>query len=245
MDEQQKQNVNQAAEQWTDSTLQVFRTMADRTVARQESNLRLTQNFFQNWIEQVNNQAQGIREATQGLAEQGQRQREAFETLSEEGTNVYSEFLNSAMSFYQEAMSTATQMAQGNMQQAAQATQQGMQAASQAGQQAIEAANQAGQQGAQAVSETAQQGAESANGSAQQEGAQGGDQGAREGGAPAESVATGVPIQDYDNSNVAEIVEQLDNLSGEELLATRAYEQENNNRHGLLHQIDRRITAAS
>jgi hypothetical protein len=54
-----------------------------------------------------------------------------------------------------------------------------------------------------------------------------------------------VPIQDYDNSNVGAIVEQLDNLSTEELLATRAYEQENKNRDGLLHQIDRRINAAS
>ena len=100
MDEQQKQNVNQAAEQWTDSTQQVVRNLADRTVSLQESNLRLTQNFFNNWVEQVNNQAQGIREATQGLQEQGQRQREAAETLSQEGTNAYSEFLNSAMSFY-------------------------------------------------------------------------------------------------------------------------------------------------
>ena len=48
MDEQQKQNVNQAAEQWTDSSQQVIRTLADRTVSLQESNLRLTQNFFQN-----------------------------------------------------------------------------------------------------------------------------------------------------------------------------------------------------
>src|ERR671921_1803386 len=107
MDEQQKQNVNQAAEQWTDSTQQVIRTMADRAVSLQESNLRLTQNFFHNWIEQVNNQAQGIREATQNLAEQGQRQREAFETLSQEATNAYTEYLNSALGFYQEALSTA------------------------------------------------------------------------------------------------------------------------------------------
>ena len=85
MDEQQKQNVNQAAEQWTDSTQQVVRTLADRTVSLQESNLRLTQNFFNNWIEQVNNQAQGIREATQGLAEQGQRQREAFVNSARRG----------------------------------------------------------------------------------------------------------------------------------------------------------------
>jgi hypothetical protein len=54
-----------------------------------------------------------------------------------------------------------------------------------------------------------------------------------------------VPIKDYDNSNVDEIVEQIDNLSDEELLVIRAYEQENENRVGLLRQIDRRINAAS
>jgi hypothetical protein len=82
MDQQQKQNVNQAAEQLTDSTQQAFRTLADRTVSLQESNLRLTQNVFQNWIEQAHNQSQIARESTQNLQEQGQRQREAFEALS-------------------------------------------------------------------------------------------------------------------------------------------------------------------
>ena len=54
MDQHQKQNANQAVEQFTDSTHQVFRTMAHRTVSLQESNLRLAQNFFNNWMEQVN-----------------------------------------------------------------------------------------------------------------------------------------------------------------------------------------------
>src|ERR671917_2421572 len=132
MDEQQKQNVNQAAVQWTESTQQVVRTLADRTVSLQESNLRLTQNFFNNWIEQVNNQAQGTREATQNLQEQGQRQREAVETLTQEATNAYSEYLNSTLSFYQEALSTATQVGQQNIQQGAQATQEAVQAGGQA-----------------------------------------------------------------------------------------------------------------
>ena len=128
MDENQKQNITQASEQLTDSAQQSFQMLADRTVALQESNLKLTQNFFQNWIEQVNNQAQGTREATQNLQEQGQRQREAFETLTQEATNAYSGYLNSASSFYQEALSTATQVAQQNIQQAMQLTQQGVQA---------------------------------------------------------------------------------------------------------------------
>ena len=248
MDEQQKQNVNQAAEQLTDSTQQSFQMLSDRIVGLQQSNLRLAQNFFQNWIEQVNNQAQGTREATQGLAEQGQRQREAFETLSQEATNATSEFLNSALSFYQEALSTATQVAQQNLQQGAQATQQGMQAgvqaASQAGQQAMEATSQAGQQSAQAATQAAQQGAESANQSAQQS-ARGGEQVAQSGAYAAQRVATGVHIRDYDNLNVGEIVEQLDSLSAEELERVRAYEQQNKNRDGVLQQIDRRMNAAS
>ena len=243
MDEQQKQNITQAAEQLTDSTQQVFRTLADRAVALQESNLRLTQNFFQNWIERLHNQAEGTREATQDLREQGQRQREAVETLSQEATNAYSEFLNSALSFYQQTLSTATQVAQQNTQQGAEATQQALQAASKSAQQAMEAVSQVSMQGVQAIGDASQQGAESANQSAQQA-ARGGEQVAREGAPAAERVATGVPIQDYDNLNVAEIVEQLDNLSTEELKRVRAYEQKNKNRNTLLHQIDRRMMVA-
>jgi DNA-binding ferritin-like protein len=128
MDEQQKQNITQVAEQLTDSTQQAFRTLAERTVALQESNLKLTQNFVQNWIEQVHNRAQGIREATHTLQEQGQRQREAVETLSQEATNAYSEFLNSALSFYQETLYTTARIAQGNVQVTSQSVQQTAQA---------------------------------------------------------------------------------------------------------------------
>jgi hypothetical protein len=74
MDEQerQQQQPGVAMEQLTDATRQSFQTLADGTVALQESNLRLTQNFFQNWIEQVHNQAQGTREAAQNLRDQSQ-----------------------------------------------------------------------------------------------------------------------------------------------------------------------------
>ena len=120
MEQQQAENIQQASEQLTDSAVRSFRMLADRTVALQESNLRLTQNFFENWIKQMHNQAQSTREATQNLQEQGQRQREAFETLSQEATNAYSEFLNSALSFYQEALSSATQVAQQNLHQTTQ-----------------------------------------------------------------------------------------------------------------------------
>src|SRR5215204_1090502 len=228
MDQQQTQNINQAAEQLTDSTQQAFRALADSTVALQESNLSLTKNFYQNWIEQVNNQAQSTREAVQNLRDQGQRQREAVETLSQEATNTYSKFLNSALSFYQNALSTATQVGQQNIQQGAQATQQsvqaGVQAASQSAHQSAEATNQPVQQGARGAEQSVQEG---------------------EGALAAQSVATEVPIEDYDDLNVGKIVEQLDNLSADELQRVRAYEQQHKNRDTLLKQIDRRMMEAT
>jgi hypothetical protein len=108
----------------------------------------------------------------------------------------------------------------------------------------MEAVSQAGQQGAQAASQSAQQGAEAANQSAQQ-GARGGEQVAQAGALAAQKVATGVPIQDYDDLNVSEIVEQLDNLSADELQKVRAYEKQNKDRDSLLGQIDRKTNAAA
>lgn len=54
-----------------------------------------------------------------------------------------------------------------------------------------------------------------------------------------------MPIQDYYNLNVGEIVEQLHNLFADELHHVRAFWQLNKNRDTLLGQIDRRIKAAS
>ena len=55
----------------TDSTQQAFRALADRTVALQERSRSFTKNFYQNWIEQVKNQAQSTREVVQNLRDQG------------------------------------------------------------------------------------------------------------------------------------------------------------------------------
>ncbi|MBA4115522.1 MAG: hypothetical protein H0X71_03610, partial [Rubrobacter sp.] len=111
MDEQKKQNINQASEQLTDSARQSFQMLADRTVALQESNMKLTQSFFQNFMEQLQNQTEGNRDAAQNLQDERQKQKDAFETISNEATNAYSEFLNSALSFYQETLTSATHIA--------------------------------------------------------------------------------------------------------------------------------------
>src|SRR5829696_633592 len=52
------------------------------------------------------------------------------------------------------------------------------------------------------------------------------------------------PIEGYDEMNVEEISERLDDLSVEELQLVRDYEELNKKRETLLEQLDRRIRAA-
>jgi polyhydroxyalkanoate synthase len=77
------------------------------------------------------------------------------------------------------------------------------------------------------------------------EDAEAASQGGQEGARADQRTITSVQIEGYDELNVGEIVERLDNLSDEELQRVRVYEQRNKNRSTLLQQIDRRINAAS
>jgi hypothetical protein len=56
---------------------------------------------------------------------------------------------------------------------------------------------------------------------------------------------TGLPIAGYDEMNVAEISEELDSLSAEDLKLIRDYEKRNKNRETLIEQIDRKIKATA
>ncbi len=165
---QQMINVDRAGQEWTDAVRQSFRALTDRTVTLQESNLRLTQNFFQQFVEQLQSQAQGNQQATATLQQQGERQQQAFETLAEESANAYSDFLNSALSFYQHTLQQATEVAQSNLQTTGQVVQQGVQAAGQAAQSTTQAATQAASQGVQAGNQAVQESANAAGQAAQQ-----------------------------------------------------------------------------
>ncbi len=147
MDQQQPQNINRAAQEWTEAVRQSFQALADRTVTLQETNLKLTQNFFHQFVEQLQSNPE--------WQQRGEEQQQAFETLAEESANAYSDFLTSALSLYQQTLQRATQAAQSNLQTAGQVTQQGVQAASQAAQQGVVASGRVAQQ---AVASAASQG---------------------------------------------------------------------------------------
>ncbi len=62
---------------------------------------------------------------------------------------------------------------------------------------------------------------------------------------PVSDINTGLPIANYDELNVGEISQKIDNLSVEDLRKVRAYEKGHKNRDTLVEQIDRKIKAAS
>ena len=118
MDQQQQQQVNEAAEKFADAVRESSRAVADRTVSAQELNAELTQNFFNSVINNLRAQAESNREMTQQLADQQQRQQEATQALTQESVNAYMDFINSMFSYWQGNVEQAQRQAQQAQQQA-------------------------------------------------------------------------------------------------------------------------------
>jgi Zn-dependent oligopeptidase len=104
MDEQQRQRINQAAEEFANAMVESQRTMAERGVSVQEMNAQLTQQFFNNVINNLQRMTEETQGASQELAEQTQRAQEAAQTLAQESTGAYMEFMNSMLTMSQGAM---------------------------------------------------------------------------------------------------------------------------------------------
>ena len=144
MDRQQQQNVEQAAQQFTDALVSSFRALSERTIGTQEQGARLTEEFFNQVVNNLRSQAENNREMTQRLAEQQQRTQEATQQLTQESVGAYMDLLNSMFSYSRGSIEAGSQVAQ-----------QGVQAAGQAAQQATqeEAAGQAAAQEREETSE--------------------------------------------------------------------------------------------
>src|SRR3954449_6050843 len=111
MDQQEQQRINEAAEQFTDALVQSYRAVSERGESAQEQNAQLTQDFFNRVINNLRTQTDANRELTQQLADQQQRQAEAGQTLAQESTDAYMDFVRSTFSFYEEAVQRAGQEA--------------------------------------------------------------------------------------------------------------------------------------
>ena len=153
MDRQQQQKVEQAAQQFTDTLVSSFRALSERTIGTQEQGARLTEEFFNQVVNNLRSQAENNREMTQRLAEQQQHAQEATQQLTQESVGAYMDLLNSMFSYSRGSIEAGSQVAQQGVQAAGQAAQQATQeeAAGQATQE--EAAGQAAQQEREETSE--------------------------------------------------------------------------------------------
>ena len=165
----------------------------------------------------------------ESLAEQIQKQQQNSQQMVQELMSTYMQLLNTPASY----ISGQAEQQQQTFQQVAQQWMQQAQQQQQTFQQQAQQQQQSFQQMAQETTNTFMQLFNIPTSYAQ------------EGFRIAKRATAEVPIDDYDEMNVGEITEQLDNLSAEELRRVRDYEKRNKNRDTLLEQIDRKAVAAS
>ena len=110
-DQQSQQRINEAAEQFTDALVQSYKAVADSSVSAQERNTQVTEVFFNQAINNLHQQAEQNRQATQQLVDQQQRQAEAAQTLTRESVGAYMDFMDSMFSWWQGGIQTAERSA--------------------------------------------------------------------------------------------------------------------------------------
>jgi ABC-type transporter Mla subunit MlaD len=83
-EQQQQQQINEAAEQFAGAIRDSYQVVAERTVSAQELNAQLTQDFFNQVTDNLRTQAEDNRQLGQQLVDQQQRIAEAGQTLTQE-----------------------------------------------------------------------------------------------------------------------------------------------------------------
>lgn len=104
MNEKDAERTSEAFEELTEAAGGSYKAAVDRAFAAQEGNTKLTQSFFETWVDTMQDQVELNRRTVQGLAEVAREQREAFRELSRESLNAYDGFLDSLFSYYKEAL---------------------------------------------------------------------------------------------------------------------------------------------
>jgi general stress protein YciG len=112
LDEQQRQRINRAAEEFANAMVESQRAMGERGVSVQEMNVQLTQQFFNNVINHLQRMTEQTRGTSQELAEQTQRAQEAARTLAQESTGAYMDFMNSLFTMSQGAVQRGAEEAE-------------------------------------------------------------------------------------------------------------------------------------
>src|SRR6266568_298644 len=116
--------VNDAAWNLSTSVRESNQAIVDSVVAAQERNVKFTQSLLQNGTELLKSHGESTRTLMQTLAEQSQKQQEAFQTLARETWDAYMGFFSSPFNYYQQTLETAESITRQGMEAAQKATHQ-------------------------------------------------------------------------------------------------------------------------
>lgn len=101
MDDQQRQRINGATQEFTDALVAAYKTTSDGTAAAQQLGAQQIEYVFDTVMHNLRTQAEGTLQITQQLAAQQELAREATRELTQVSTANYMDFLDSVFSFYQ------------------------------------------------------------------------------------------------------------------------------------------------
>ena len=94
----------EAAERLDAAARESYKAAVDHAFEVQKGGVRLSRRFFENWLENLEDQTELNRRTLQVLQEVVREQREVFHELSRESLNAYDGFIDS-LSCYQEEIS--------------------------------------------------------------------------------------------------------------------------------------------
>jgi chromosome segregation ATPase len=100
MDDQQRQRINGAAQEFSDALVAAYETTSDGTAAAQRLGAQQTEYFFNTVMDNLRAQAEGTSRVTRQLAAQQELARETTREIARASADNYVDFLDSAFSFY-------------------------------------------------------------------------------------------------------------------------------------------------
>jgi len=90
------------SEKFANAIRESYQALADQSVPTRELDAQLTQDFFNEVINNLRTQVESNQALAQDLIEQHRQHQEASRALTQESVNAYTEFLNSMFSYYQD-----------------------------------------------------------------------------------------------------------------------------------------------
>jgi hypothetical protein len=112
VDPRRASDVNEAAARFADALAESYRIVYGQTAEAQERQARFAREFSERVLENLREQTESVRAASEALVDQARRQQAAGQELAQVSVNAYVEFLDTAFSQYQTGAQRATGSAQ-------------------------------------------------------------------------------------------------------------------------------------